>query len=92
MKVRSLFTDTPTRLYTWSVGDFRSARRWAKSQPDPDNKNQSLWDKVNKSGWYESEYILSKVNDHLKHILNTPKDKKILEKKFPRVLDFNKKV
>lgn len=45
-KIRKMFTTTPEKGFEWSVEDFNRARRWAKSEQDPDNPNRSLWDRV----------------------------------------------
>jgi len=71
MKIRSFFVNDPVEPYTWTVEDFEAAKKWAKSQPDPENKNQSIWDRAYKSGWNESAYILAEINRHLKNKTNS---------------------
>lgn len=69
-KIKSMFVPTPTREFSWSVRDFEAAKRWAKTQTDPNNPKQSLWAAVAGSGWDESAYILAKINEHVRPLLN----------------------
>ena len=48
-KIRSWFVPTPTVPFTWSVEDFEAARKYAKTQPHPENNNQSLWEYAQRS-------------------------------------------
>ena len=68
LKIKSYFSSTPTVPFTWTVSDFEAAKKWAKSQPNPDNPKQSIWDKVNQSSWNESSYILAEINKHIKNL------------------------
>lgn len=69
-KIKSIFVPTPTKEFGWSVQDFEAAKRWAKTQTDPNNPKQSLWSSATSSGWNESVYILAKINNHIRHLLN----------------------
>jgi hypothetical protein len=62
-KIRARFTKTPTDPFTWTVKDFEAAKRWAKSQPDPENPARSLWDSIPDRD--DSSYILAKINKEL---------------------------
>ena len=61
-KIKSWFIPTPTVPFTWSVEDFEAARRFAKSQPHPENNKQSLWDYAQRSSFDDSSYILARIN------------------------------
>jgi hypothetical protein len=62
-KIRSWFTPTPTVPFSWSVEDFETAKRWAKSQPYPEQPKLSLWDKVNgENQRQDSAYTLAAIN------------------------------
>ena len=64
-KIRSWFVPTPTVPFTWSVEDFEAARKYAKTQPHPENDNQSLWEYAQRSSFDDSSYILARINEHL---------------------------
>ena len=64
-KIRSWFIPTPTVPFTWSVEDFEAARKYAKTQPHPENNNQSLWEYAQRSSFDDSSYILARINEHL---------------------------
>lgn len=64
-KIRSWFVPTPTIPFTWSVEDFEAAKKYAKSQPHPENDKQSLWDYAQRSSFDDSSYILARINEHL---------------------------
>ena len=64
-KIRSWFIPTPTMPFTWSVEDFEAARKYAKTQPHPENNNQSLWEYAQRSSFDDSSYILARINEHL---------------------------
>lgn len=64
-KIRSWFVPTPTVPFTWSVEDFEAARKYAKTQPHPENNNQSLWEYAQRSSFDDSSYILARINEHL---------------------------
>ena len=64
-----MFVPTPTREFGWSVEDFEAAKRWAKTQDNPDNPNQSLWDSIAGTDWDESSYIVAKVTTHMSPLL-----------------------
>lgn len=74
-KIKSAFVPTPKKEFGWSVEDFEAAKRWAKTQNDPKNPKLSLWDTASSSNWNESSYILAKINDHLRTVLNTKSTK-----------------
>jgi hypothetical protein len=64
-KLKSWFVPTPTVPFTWSVEDFEAARKYAKTQPHPENNNQSLWEYAQRSSFDDSSYILARINEHL---------------------------
>jgi|TARA_B110001452_G_C15136036_1_gene395635 hypothetical protein len=64
-KIKSWFIPTPTVPFTWSVEDFEAARKYAKTQPHPENNNQSLWEYAQRSSFDDSSYILARINEHL---------------------------
>lgn len=64
-KIKSWFIPTPTVPFTWSVEDFEAARKYAKTQPHPENDNQSLWEYAQRSSFDDSSYILARINEHL---------------------------
>jgi hypothetical protein len=64
-KIRSWFVPTPIVPFTWSVEDFEAARKYAKTQPHPENNNQSLWEYAQRSSFDDSSYILARINEHL---------------------------
>jgi len=72
IKLKSLFTKTPERKFTWTVEDFEAAKKWAKSNPDPDDPSRTIWERAYASNWNESAYILAEIN---KFIKNKTKDK-----------------
>ena len=65
IKLKSLFTKTPEREFTWTVEDFEAAKKWAKSQPDPEDPSRTLWERAYVSNWNESAYILSEINKQI---------------------------
>lgn len=65
-KVKSIFVPTPTREFTWSVEDFEAAKRWAKTQPHPENNKLSLWEYAQRSSFDDSSYILARINENIK--------------------------
>ena len=64
-KIKSWFVPTPTVPFTWSVEDFEAARKYAKTQPHPENNNRSLWEYAQRSSFDDSSYILARINEHL---------------------------
>lgn len=64
-KIKSWFIPTPTVPFTWSVEDFEAARKYAKTQPHPENNNQSLWEYAQRSSFDDSSHILARINEHL---------------------------
>ncbi|MBD45029.1 MAG: hypothetical protein CMC65_07400 [Flavobacteriaceae bacterium] len=64
-KIRSWFVPTPTVPFTWSVEDFEAAKKYAKTQPHPENNKQSLWEYAQRSSFDDSSYILARINEHL---------------------------
>jgi len=67
-KIKRGFVATPTREFGWSVADFEAAKKWAKTQDDPDFPKQSLWDACYPTR-NESSYILAKINNYLRPLL-----------------------
>lgn len=67
-KIKRGFVPTPTKEFGWSVNDFEAAKKWAKTQDNPNNPKQSLWDSCypNRN---DSSYVLAKINDHLRPFL-----------------------
>jgi|TARA_B110000444_G_scaffold257695_1_gene296742 hypothetical protein len=68
-RIKSKFIATPTRDFTWTVEDFKAAEKWARTQDDPENTSQSLWDACYPSR-EETSYILAKINNHLRTLSN----------------------
>tara|TARA_B100000900_G_scaffold324934_1_gene284646 strand:+ start:297 stop:533 length:237 start_codon:yes stop_codon:yes gene_type:complete len=68
-KIKRTFTPLPTKEFSWSVEDFEAAKKWAKTQDDPDFPKQSLWEACygNRN---ESSYVLAKINNHLRTLLH----------------------
>jgi len=62
--IRSWFTSHPGRKLGWSVEDFKIAKRWAKSQFDPMDRNRSLWSRVY-SPRMDSLWVIDEINKHL---------------------------
>ena len=60
-KIKRVFITPPQQEFQWSPEEFNRAKKWAKSQDDPDNPNKSLWDRVY-SPRLESEEILHELN------------------------------
>ena len=63
MKVRALFVKRPSRKLTWSCEDYVLGKKWAKSQPQPFNKNKTLWDLCYDK--QESIYTIDNLNKFL---------------------------
>jgi|SaaInlV_125m_DNA_1040241.scaffolds.fasta_scaffold77629_3 hypothetical protein len=72
IKLKSLFVKSPEKEFTWTVEDFEAAKKWAKSNPDPDDPSRTIWERAYASNWNESAYILAEIN---KFIKNKTKDK-----------------
>lgn len=62
--IRSFFVKKPDRKLTWSVDDFKWAKRWAKTQPHPTMKNKTLWDAVY-SPRFDGTEVLHEINKRL---------------------------
>lgn len=60
-KIRAWFVDKPNRVLQWNVEDFRWARRWALTQPDPLGERSSLWARIY-SPRRDSVEILDEIN------------------------------
>ena len=60
-KARSWFQPKHKGPFEYSAEGFTKAKRWAKNQPHPYIKNQSLWSFVD-SGWIDSEHKLHEIN------------------------------
>jgi hypothetical protein len=60
-KVKSWFLPVHDGEFPYSPEGFVKAKRWAKNQPHPYIKNQSLWSFVD-SGWIDSEHKLHEIN------------------------------
>mgnify|MGYP001131348688 CR=1 FL=1 len=60
-RLRSIFVKEPNRKLTWNVQDFKLARRWALSQPDPKDEMSSLWARIY-SPRKDSVDILDEIN------------------------------
>ena len=67
-KIKRRFVATPTREFGWSVADFEAAKKWAKTQDDPDSQDQALWDACYPTR-NESSYVLAKINNYLRPLL-----------------------
>ena len=62
IKLRSLFTKTPQKQFTWTVEDFEAAKKWAKCHPDPDDPSRTLWERAYSHNWNDSAHILAEIN------------------------------
>ena len=62
IKLKSLFTKTPQKQFTWTVEDFEAAKKWAKCHPDPDDPSRTLWERAYSHHWNDSAHILAEIN------------------------------
>ncbi len=69
-KVKSMFVKTPTSLFRWCPEDWEAAKKYAKTQPHPENDRESLWEYAQKSSFDDSSYVLARINEHLEEKLN----------------------
>ena len=63
-KIRGWFIQNHEGAFEYSVTGFAKAKRWAKTQPHPNDyasSSQSLWSYVN-GNWIDSEYKLHEIN------------------------------
>lgn len=63
---RGIMNDTPNRKLTWTVKDFQTAKKWAKSQPHPNKGDLTLWDYIYSTHSSSSE-ILAQINKRIKY-------------------------
>jgi hypothetical protein len=63
MTVKSFFVKRPTKKLIWSCENYVWAKKWAKTQPHPFKKNQTLWEFVYDK--YESTYTIDNLNKFL---------------------------
>jgi hypothetical protein len=61
--VISKFVKKPEKKLLWSVEDFEKGKRWARTVPDPENPNRSLWDKCYSRE--DSVETLHKLNQYI---------------------------
>ena len=73
-KVKSMFVKTPTKQFIWHPEDWEAAKKYAKSQPHPENDKESLWEYAQKSPLDDSSYVLSRINEYLEKLKNQNKD------------------
>ena len=73
-KVKSMFVKTPTKPFIWHPEDWEAAKKYAKSQPHPENDKESLWEYAQKSPLDDSSYVLSRINEYLEKLKNQTKD------------------
>lgn len=73
-KVKSMFVKTPTTPFRWYPEDWESAKKYAKTQPHPENDKESLWEYVQKSPLDDSSYVLARINEYLEELKNQNKD------------------
>ena len=73
-KVKSMFVRTPTKPFIWHPEDWETAKKYAKSQPHPENDKESLWEYAQKSPLDDSSYVLSRINEYLEKLKNQNKD------------------
>lgn len=64
LKFRGLFVQTPTRKLSWTVDDFKTAKKWSKSRKHPYLKFKTLWDFCEDR--YDSVYTIQNVNNFIK--------------------------
>ncbi len=62
--VLSMFVEKPKEHFLWTVKDFRKAKKWAKTQKDPENPKRSLWDRCY-SGRLDSAEVLHNINQFI---------------------------
>jgi hypothetical protein len=67
--LRSLF-NVPDKELTWNVQDFKKAVSLLKRYDNPENKMNSLWDKMN-NPWYDSVDVLHQANIIIRTNLQT---------------------
>ena len=59
--LRKLFVKNPERKLTYNIKDFNEAKKWAKTEDHPFDKNRNYWDFL-KSYSKDSVEILDEVN------------------------------
>jgi hypothetical protein len=62
--VLSFFYKKPKQELTWSLEDFNKGKKWAMTQPNPYDKNKSLWDLIY-SPRLDSIEIINEINKRL---------------------------
>lgn len=60
LSIKSLFVKKPTKKLTWSVADFKTGKKWSKTQSHPYLKNKTLWDFCNDK--QDSVYTIQNLN------------------------------
>jgi hypothetical protein len=60
-KFRSFFTKIPAESLSWNGNDFKTAKRWALSQPDPMGEMANLWERIY-SPRKDSVEIIAEIN------------------------------
>ena len=61
-KFLRMILPTPKRVLTWSVKDFNIAKSYLKRLDNPENPENSMWDKLN-NPWNDSVHILHETNE-----------------------------
>jgi hypothetical protein len=59
----SRFVKKPEKKLSWTVEDFEKGKKWARTVQDPDNLNQSLWEKCYSRE--DSVETLHKLNQYI---------------------------
>ncbi len=61
VKIRRLFSPNISEPLTWSLKDFKRAKRWAHSRLHPNDKKRTIWEVVY-SHRRESVDIINQIN------------------------------
>lgn len=64
LKIRGFFVEKPKRQLTWSVDDYRYAKKWSKTQKHPYMDLKTLWDYCEDHA--DSVYTIQNVNNFIK--------------------------
>ena len=64
LKIRGFFVEKPTRKLSWTVEDYRYAKKWSKTQKHPYMNLKTLWDYCEDK--IESVYTIQNVNNFIK--------------------------
>lgn len=63
LKIKSFFVSKPDKPLSWSVGDYKKGKKWAKTRPHPYSHKLTLWDYCLDKG--DSALTLHNINKFL---------------------------